>query len=284
MNLVSRGGSAVARHITTVYRTNPKVRAIIVSGSVARGYADQYSDLEIGVFWETFPSDGERAALITRAGGELWSLTSAGKGNGEVVNEHYGLRSVGIDGISHAGLVMVDTKHATLDIVERCLVDIVERYDTSLSKQILLAAIEDGIPLYGQSIIETWQTRAKAYPLSLAIKMIQENLWCGPWFIPQAYVDRDDQLVLYQHIVWMQQSILKILSGLNRRYYRSAEHKWMDATIAGFALKPIDLATRMKQVFHTAPHDGMKQMLALVYETIDLVEQHCPPGKPDRVV
>ena len=47
---VSKGGLALAQHIAPVYGDNPKVRVVMVGGSVARGCADQYSDLEIGVF------------------------------------------------------------------------------------------------------------------------------------------------------------------------------------------------------------------------------------------
>jgi hypothetical protein len=48
---VSKGGLALAQHIAPVYFDNPKVRVVMVGGSVSRGCADQYSDLDIGVFW-----------------------------------------------------------------------------------------------------------------------------------------------------------------------------------------------------------------------------------------
>jgi hypothetical protein len=227
MNQVSQGGLAIARRIAAVYRANPNVQAVMVSGSVARGYADHYSDLEIGVLWATPPTDADRTNLIGQIGGDLWSLTSYTIDPEWVVNEHYGLSTVAINGRTQAGLVMVDTKHVTLACLERCFRDVLEQFDTALPKQILIAAVQDGISLYGDALLAKWQARAKEYPNRLAIKMIQENLWCGPWFVPRAYVERDDQLVLYQHVIWMQQSILKILAGLNRCYYRSAEHKWM---------------------------------------------------------
>jgi predicted nucleotidyltransferase len=281
MNQVSQAGLAIARRIAAVYRTNPNVQAVMLSGSVARGYADHYSDLEIGVFWATPPTDADRTNLIRQIGGDLWSLTSYTTDPEWVVGEHYGLSTVAINGRTQAGLVMVDTKHATLACLGRCFRDVLEQFDTALPKQILIAAVQDGIPLYGDAFLAEWQARAKEYPDRLAIKMIQENLWCGPWFVPRAYVERDDQLVLYQHVIWMQQSILKILAGLNRCYYRSAEHKWMNALIARFTLVPPNLAARLKQVFHEPLPEGMRQMLELVHETVALVAQHCP--EVDRI-
>ena len=44
---VSKGGLALAQHIAPVYFDNPKVRVVMVGGSVSRGCADQYSDLEV---------------------------------------------------------------------------------------------------------------------------------------------------------------------------------------------------------------------------------------------
>jgi len=276
MNQVSQGGLAVAHRIAAVYHRNPNVQAVMVSGSVARGYADHYSDLEIGVFWATPPTDVDRTAIIEQIGGDLWSLTSYTTDPEWVVNEHYGLSVVEINSHMLTGLVMVDTKHVTVACLERCFHDVLEQFDTTLPKQIFIAALQDGIPLYGGALLAQWQARAKEYPDRLAIKMIQENLWCGPWFIPRAYVERDDQLVLYQHVIWMQQSILKMLAGLNRCYYPSAEHKWMDALIARFRLAPSNLAARLKQVFREPPAAGMRQMLELVHETVALVAQHCP--------
>lgn len=276
MNQASRAGLAVAHQIAATYRTNSNVQAVMLSGSVARGYADHYSDLEIGVFWDTPPTDTDRTNLIRQIGGDLWSFTSYTTDPEWVVSEHYGLGSLTINGQETTGLVMVDTKHATLTCLERCFRDVLEQYDTALDKQILIAAMQDGIALSGDALLAQWQVRAKQYPLRLAIKIIQENLWCGPWFIPQAYVERDDQLVLYQHVIWMQQSLLKILAGLNYCYYPSAEHKWMDALIARFRIAPTQLAMRLKQVFHEPPESGMQHMLQLVQETVALVKQHCP--------
>jgi hypothetical protein len=276
MTHVSQGGLAIANHIAAAYRDNPNVLAVMVSGSVARGHADSYSDLEIGVFWTHPPSDDERKAAVARTGGEVWSFTSYQTDPEVAAHEQYGLTEVAIDGHQHTGSLMVSANHLTVSSMERCLVDVLEHYDTTLDKQTLIAAVQDARPLYGAALLHAWQARSNAYPERLAIKMIQENLWCGPWYIPQAYAERDDTLVLYQHFLWMQQSILKILAGLNRVYYRSEEHKWLDAMISRFPSAPPDLAQRMKQVFREEPMSGVRHMLELVRETVLLVEQQLP--------
>jgi hypothetical protein len=58
---VSKGGLALAQYIAPVYADNPKVRVVMVGGSVSRGCADQYSDLEKG------PSSWRYATYTTSA-------------------------------------------------------------------------------------------------------------------------------------------------------------------------------------------------------------------------
>jgi hypothetical protein len=206
----------------------------------------------------------------------VWSFTSYQTEPEVVAHEHYGLSEVVIDGQPCMGSLMVSTNHLTRSGMEQCLMDVLEHTDTALDKQTLIAAVQDASPLYGDALLQAWQMRASAYPARLAIKIIQENLWCGPWCTPQAYAERDDTLVLYQHFIWMQQSILKILAGLNRVYYRSEEHKWLDAMISRFPSAPPDLALRMKQVFREDPAIAVRHMLELVRETVRLVEQQLP--------
>src|SRR5512146_353404 len=47
------------------------IKAIVIAGSVARDYADEYSDLEIPIFWETLPDDSTRHAIVTALHGEF---------------------------------------------------------------------------------------------------------------------------------------------------------------------------------------------------------------------
>lgn len=286
---VSRNGQCVAAQLTQIYQQQPDIVAVMLGGSVARGLADQYSDLEIGVFWNHAPSDEVRTALIAQMRGELWSLSSCPPDSGAVAGEHFGLTSIWLDNREVNGTLMVDAKHTTTAFVDRCLSQLLTEYDTSADHEKLAAAIADGIALFGDAYISRWQKQLADYPDKLAIKIIQENLWFGPWYVPQAYAQRRDLLVLTQHWVWMQQCLLRILAALNRVYYPSSEHKWMDALIQRFQYVPVDLAKRMKAVFQSEPLAGIQEMQRLIHETITLVENYLPevnrvqlfPGHPE---
>jgi len=270
VNAISSAGLLIARQISSAYFDNPNVKAILLGGSVARGCADHYSDLELGVFWAEPPSTHERQAAIEHVGGELWTFDR------EPGNEHYGLSTLALAGKSYTGTAMISTQHMAIGDMERCLSEVIDHYDTSVGKQALISAIQHAIPLYGVDLIQTWQARARAYPNQLAIKVVQENLWFGPWFWPEAYIERDDRLVLHQHFLWVEHGLLKVLAGLNRIYYPSPEHKWMDELIGQMKFAPPDLSRRMKVVFRLDPVSGWQQLKSLIEDTITLVESHLP--------
>ncbi len=60
----------IATRVAASYRKNPKVRAIMVAGSVGRGVADRYSDLELDVYYAEPPTEEERIAAARECGGD----------------------------------------------------------------------------------------------------------------------------------------------------------------------------------------------------------------------
>lgn len=276
MGDVTAGGRALARRVAAMYRDNPQVRAVIIGGSVAQGYADGYSDLELGVFWAAPPSDEERKAAIDRLGGEVWAFVPYAREPEQGASEHIGLREIALDGVMIAGTAMLDIKHLTGRAMDACLADVVERYDTDLDKQRLLSAVLHAIPLVGADVVQAWQTEAARYPSELARRMVRENLWLGPWFNPDAYIGRDDAFVLTQHLIWLAQGVLKVLAGLNHVYYPSPEHKWLDQFAAQLHLSPPHLAARLKAALRGDARTGWNTLKAVIDETLTLVEQHMP--------
>ena len=267
---VSNGGLALAEQIVLAHSDHPSIKAVMVGGSVSRGYADRYSDLEVGVFWSDAPTEGERKSAVERVGGKLLTFEQSPR------SELYGLNEVVIKGTTYHGTAMISTQHLTVAEMENGLAAVLTSYDTSLDNLALMAAVRDGIPLHGADLLRAWQARVAAYPKELAIKIIQENLWFGPWFCAESYAGRDDVLVLNQHFLWIEQNMLQVLAALNRTYYPSPEHKWTDELIAGMKLSPPNLASRLKQVFRVEPLEGWHRLKALIYETLNLVELHLP--------
>ncbi|MFQ5420350.1 MAG: hypothetical protein ACE5EY_08300 [Anaerolineae bacterium] len=71
MNKETQKRIALARQIAPGYIENPKVAAVVIAGSVSRGWADSYSDIELDVYWQQQPIDTDRLQPIERNNGQL---------------------------------------------------------------------------------------------------------------------------------------------------------------------------------------------------------------------
>ena len=184
-NDMSRAGLSLAREIAHLYSDDPRVVAVMAGGSVSRGCADEYSDVELGVFWDTPPSDEDRRAAALRMGGEVWKFDPSG---GDRASEHIGLSAATVGSKHYRGTAMVSPVHLTLDTAEEWLAALIDDLDTAQQKYELAAAIRYGAPLYGHDMLRRWNAKAASFPDRLAVKLVQQNLWLGPWFNRAAYV------------------------------------------------------------------------------------------------
>src|SRR6266699_4371793 len=111
MNVASAWRYALAQKLAPYYCTNPKVAAMAVEGSVARGYADGSSDIDLVVFWTKPPTEKQRRDIIKQARGRRWKLVPYN------VEEGCGLEQceVAVDAI--------DVRHKGIEITGRILAD-----------------------------------------------------------------------------------------------------------------------------------------------------------------
>lgn len=269
---VSEGGLLIARQIADAYRSYPAARVFLVGGSVSRGCADGYSDLEIGVFWEGDVPTKERHDAITRLDGELWTMDRDGRRM-----EHFGLYATEVGGGSVQGRCMVSMNHNTVAEMEKALDAVLNQWNTNAELQELIFAVQYAVILHGGALVSDWQARAAAFPNELAAKIVQENLSFGAWFIPESYIARNDFLVLYRHFFLVEQHLVRLLFGLNRLYLPSSDFKWLEASIESMSIVPDRLPERLRAAFQTADLDtAWRDLKSLILETLDLIDVHLP--------
>lgn len=253
----------VGQEIAAAHRRDPRVVAIALTGSVARGDADRYSDLEVATFWHTVPSLDDLRALSEEVGGANWHAYPFNDLGSEEWSEEYEVRGVKVDGI-----------HQTVAAVERLLTDVLEGYDSALPKQVVVGAIHHAIPLYGHSLIEDWQAKTSAYPDALAEAVVQEFLSFGPAAWVEMLAEREDILALYDVYVRAMKNIFGILIGLNKLYHPG--EKRIARTISEMVLTPPDLLGRMTAMLRGRPRDGARELAQLIDDTLGLVEHQMP--------
>jgi hypothetical protein len=257
----------VARRAAAPHVGNPAVAAVMVAGSVGRGVADQYSDLEIDVYWHTPPTDVDRRAPIDALGAELTHFWAYSEVDEEWAEEYF-VDRLGI-GLSH---FLVST-------VDRWLVDVVERADTADDKQMRIAAIRDGIALRGDDVLERWRAASEPYPEALAAAMVRRHLdpdVIDGWHMRHALVDRGDTLKLHAWFVRLTTAVFGSLLGLNRIYLASSSFKWQRTLLASLPIAPPDLDQRLAAVFRATPGEAVAALEAILAETVDLVARRIP--------
>ena len=107
----------VAHRVTRPYLADPTVAAVVVAGSVARGRADRYSDLEIDVYWMRPPTDAARLAAVERCCGEVTQFWDYSADDEEWAEEYT------VDGL------WIGLSHFMTSTVSRFIGDVVEGGD-----------------------------------------------------------------------------------------------------------------------------------------------------------
>lgn len=254
----------LAKHTAEVYIANPKTKAAMVTGSVAEGLCDEYSDCEMFFYYDELPSAEEiRLARQQNQGSEpLWSVGSPEEG---VFGESYL-----VDGVEF------QIGHETIANWEKEISTILEEFDLSPMMKAMSGTLI-GIPLCGESLIQQWKAQIANYPDELAQRMVDHYLkFFAIWGMQEKLARRDTTLWYHQILVESAQNILGVLSGLNRLYYTTFQFKRMSRFITQMEITPENLADRLEGLFHHAAPVAANELEALVRETVELVEIHMP--------
>jgi hypothetical protein len=252
---------AIAKRAAERYADNPAVAAVLLAGSVARDLADEFSDIELDVYWRRPPSDKERVEAVEGAG---WERVYA------EADEHEWADGYRIDGVK------VDTGGFLTSTIDGYLTAALEHADTEPELQVRITALLQGQPLHGAGLIEAWRGRCTAYPTSLALAMVGKGLALRPRERLDMLVARDDVLLLHRDLVDNLQGLLDALFGLNRVFTPHPFHKWLAWEASLISLKPDALVPRIRQLLTAAPGAAVDEIAGLADETFDLVATHLP--------
>lgn len=252
-----------AKEIATIYKSNPNIDTVFVGGSVSRNWQDAYSDIEIFVLWKEAPTVEERRNPITLVNGEIVDFFPY---EDDEWSETYMSQGVKLE-ISNF-LTVTITK-----VIENVLLS----FNTCPVKQCLLAAVQDGICLGDDSVMELLKNKIRSYPTELSIAMVKENLYMGnKWNNREALLHRKDWLMLYQTIAEVQMKLMNILFGLNRQFIHHPSFKWQRQTLESMAIIPKDITNRFESTFLQDPEIAVKQLNLIIKDVYRLIQQTLP--------
>jgi hypothetical protein len=250
----------IARRVAAGFSAQDGVVATLVAGSVARGLADDLSDIELDVYWSRPPTDEERVAAVEGAG---WGRVYAD------VDEHEWADGVSADGVK------VDVSGFTISTIDHYL-DAVLAGDTEPELQVRATALRDGRVLSGGDVIETWRRRVEVYPEALAVAMVEQGLSLRSRERLEMLAARDDVVLLHRDLVDGVQGVLDALFGVNRVWCPHPFHKWLDWEATLLPLQPPRLVERIRALVVAAPGEIVSGLGSLVDDTLDLCADRLP--------
>jgi hypothetical protein len=255
----------IAKRIARAHADIPGARASMVTGSVAEGKSDFYSDVDMTVYYDELPADEILQAARVANGGSarVWFVDD--RNNGGVMEAYT------IDGVE------CQIGHITVAGWERDMASVLEGLDVTSPLQKALSGTLTCIPLFGDAWIEKWKAIARNYPDALALAMVEKHLNFFPlWGLQGRMSTRDATLWMQQSVLEGSHNILAILAGLNRVYFSTFQFKRMHDFVAELRIAPEDLAARIEALCHAPASVAASALEELVQETLALVRAHMP--------
>jgi hypothetical protein len=247
-----------ARHLAKRLVTFEGLKAIVIAGSVARDYADRYSDIEIPIFWEALPDDTTRQALVAALNAEfLYGYDGPAREDQLLIHG-----------------VQVDLWHIPVLHQEEILRAVLHKHHFDLSTLNALDTIRSCIPLYGDEIVQDWKRQAQEYPDKLAEKIIQEHL--ASFSVGELFIlaQRNNPTAFYAQLSFLQQEIFLVLLALNRMYFPT--FKWLCRVLESMQVKPAAIDYRFRQAYKVPYTEAIADTKLLLEETVQLVERQFP--------
>lgn len=248
----------LARRLTECLATFRGVQAIVVAGSVARNYADEYSDVEMPLFWEALPDDATRHAIVAALKANFLHTYNGPAWEDQLL----------ISGLQ------VDLWHIAVTDQEATLQAVLYDHCSDLGSLNALDTIRSCIPLYGDDIVQSWKHRAQEYPEELAKRILQEHL--ASFSVGELFIlaQRDNPTAFYAQLSHLQQEMFLVLLALNRSYFPT--FKWLYRSLESMPVKPEAVGQRFQQAFRTSPEAVIADTQQLLEETLHLVEMQFP--------
>lgn len=255
----------LARKFSEAYHGLPSVAAVAIVGSVSYEMADPFSDLDLRVFWRTFPLEAEQKELREKTS-KMGCYESEFQQNRNSFDEVFFF-----GGDAESGF-QIDIKNGYATPVEEAI------GDSNVERHIgVLEVIKHAIPVVGIDTFRAWQSQIRPYPQSLIQKRVQSHLKVGPWWLWEQFVTEGETLLATRAFRRVLERALVALAWLNQSCIRHAEYaKHTAVSLDRMVLKPENCWVRMQQVFQNDSRSGLDELRKLVEEIYQIVQEHLP--------
>lgn len=241
------------------------LEAIVIGGSVARGYADEFSDLEIILFWNTLPKDKVRLRIVDDLQGYFLFGYDGPSREDQLI----------IDGLQ------VDVWHIAVSHQEATIDRVLKQYASDMGSLNAMDTIRNSIPLFGEKLVRSWKKRAEQYPQALAEKILDEHLESFRVDYLTLAENRKDPTGFYSQLSFLQQEAFLVLLALNKLYFPT--FKWLYKSLQDMQIKPANTAERFQKAYEDPHITAISETREILEEIVQLIGHHIPDYVTDPI-
>jgi hypothetical protein len=239
--------------------------AIAVMGSVSRGIADRFSDIELFFWVEELQPVEVYQAWLRRVGADVKDAPA---------KLHPGTLSTK----SWYHGIFIEASWRRWDSTERTLHRVLAAKTTDHWQLTDAWHVADALPLRPHERLTQWQEQLTTYPEALQRKLIASATghWAEPHWWPLSIVNtwppayRNARLELAERLCWRLEETLRLLFAINRRW--EPDWKWLEPESRRLTIAPERLVERVNKLFMLADaQQSVTECLRLMLDTLALV-------------
>lgn len=237
----------------------------LVSGSVVDDLADEQSDVDMSIVFDTLPAEPVLRGACESAGGTPWFWQAGALDEGSLVV------AFRLDGVE------VQIAYSDAAALARELDQVLVAHDPDTPNHKLAEGLLKAEALAGGERLAALQTRIAAFPPPLGRAMAAHFLGrITPWRAITQLIERDASLWCRDLQVQAGYRLVGALAGLNGRYFSTFQFKRMGAFAARLSVAPAAFAARLERVLGAEAQAAFTELHALEGEVLALVAARWP--------
>ncbi|MBI1334774.1 MAG: hypothetical protein GC165_18050 [Armatimonadetes bacterium] len=249
----------------------PNTQAVLSIGSVSYEIVDEYSDVDIAIYYDKLPSNRQLAEAMRKNGADQLNWCLGDRNEGSLIE------SYDVFGVE------CQFAHTTIDAMDKHMNSVLVDLDVTSPFQKALSGVLAGRAIHGQYLIDHFKARASKYPDALQVAMVDKYFTIQPWWAIEARLAvRDAELWRAQALVEGAQNLIGTLAGVNRLYFSTFQFKRMSDFLSQMQEKPANLADRLTLVFEGG-QGAAAELRDLTAETLAIVERVVPTANTASV-
>lgn len=239
-------------------------REIAVTGSMARGVADEYSDVELNLWVDALPEAERWRFWLEEVG-----ATDLEPSIGEI--DVTGFRWT----VCRFRGVWVEIGWALMDQFDAFIRDLAAGTFVDHERLQMGWTVRQAIPFRTEGRLATWQAALAGYPDGLAERVVaaQTQVWSDPHVpgVRWALAARRERMGLALRFVWDTQNLLRVLFAVNHIW--DHDLKWTDERSLDLPIKPAQLSSRIDAMFTLGDlRQAVEINQRLIVETLELAK------------